>query len=153
MLKKLAYILATGLGSGYIPRIPGTAASFTALLTFYLVPLKDSTWLAGIVILYALGLWSSSVIEKEQGTKDPPQVVIDEWAGQLLALLYLPRIPIILLAGFIIFRIMDILKPFPAGNVQRIKGGLGIMTDDIIAALYANLIIRVILLIFPPGLS
>jgi phosphatidylglycerophosphatase A len=147
MLKKLAYILGTGLGSGYVPWVPGTAGSFCALLIFYLLPLADSYWLIVIAILFAAGIWSSARIEQDRGVQDPPQVVIDEWVGQWLALLFLPRSGLILLLGFLIFRIMDILKPFPARESQAIKGGWGIMIDDVIAAVYTNLTIRLILLL------
>jgi len=147
MLKKLAYILGTGLGSGYVPWAPGTAGSFSALLIFYLIPLADSYWLIFAVILFVAGLWSSTRIERDLGVQDPPQVVIDEWVGQWLALLFLPRSGLILLLGFLIFRIMDILKPFPARNSQVLKGGWGIMIDDVIAAVYTNITIRLIILI------
>ena len=147
MLKKLAYILGTGLGSGYVPWAPGTAGSFSALLIFYLIPLADSYWLIFAVILFVAGLWSSTRIERDLGVQDPPQVVIDEWVGQWLALLFLPRSGLILLLGFWIFRIMDILKPFPARNSQALKGGWGIMIDDVIAAVYTNITIRLIILI------
>ena len=147
MLKKLAYILGTGLGSGYVPWAPGTAGSFSALLIFYLIPLTDSHWLIFAVILFVAGLWSSTRIERDLGVQDPPQVVIDEWVGQWLALLFLPRSGLILLLGFLIFRIMDILKPFPARNSQVLKGGWGIMIDDVIAAVYTNITIRLIILI------
>jgi phosphatidylglycerophosphatase A len=145
MLKKFAYILGTGLGSGYVPFAPGTAGSFAALLIFYLFPLSDGYWLVLCVIFFMLGLWSSSLIEKEQGVKDPAQVVIDEWVGQWLALLFLPRSILILLADFALFRILDIIKPFPAGKLQNIKGGMGIMIDDIIAAVYVNVIMHILL--------
>ena len=147
MLKKLAYILGTGLGSGYVPWAPGTAGSFSALLIFYLIPLADSYWLIFAVILFVAGLWSSIRISRDLGVQDPPQVVIDEWVGQWLALLFLPRSGLILLLGFWIFRIMDILKPFPARNSQALKGGWGIMIDDVIAAVYTNITIRLIILI------
>jgi phosphatidylglycerophosphatase A len=147
MLKKLAYIIGTGLGSGYVPWAPGTAGSFSALLIFYLIPLADSYWLIFAVILFVAGLWSSTRIERDLGVQDPPQVVIDEWVGQWLALLFLPRSGLILLLGFLIFRIMDILKPFPARNSQVLKGGWGIMIDDVIAAVYTNITIRLIILI------
>ncbi len=147
MLKKLAYILGTGLGSGYLPWAPGTAGSLSALIIFYLIPLADSYWLIFTAILFVAGLWSSTRIERDLGVQDPPQVVIDEWVGQWLALLFLPRSGLILLLGFLIFRIMDILKPFPARNSQALKGGWGIMIDDVIAALYTNITIRLIILI------
>ena len=147
MLRKTAYIFGTVLGAGYVPWAPGTAGSFCALLVFYLIPLADVYWMVLTAILFGAGLWSSAWIEKDLGIKDPPQVVIDEWVGQWAALLFLPRSGLILLLGFLIFRIMDILKPFPARNSQVLKGGWGIMIDDVIAAVYTNITIRLIILI------
>ncbi len=144
--------MGTGLGSGYAPWAPGTAGSFTALIIFYLLPLTNYYWLIFIIILFAIGLWSSALIEQDQGLKDPSQVVIDEWVGQWLALLFLPRTIFIMLMGFLIFRIMDIIKPFPARSSQLIKGGWGIMIDDVIAAVYTNMSIQLILLIYYRGL-
>jgi len=142
-MKKVAYIFGTGLGSGYVPVAPGTAGSLAALLIYYMIPLPDSCWLLITAIFFLLGLWSSSVIEKELG-KDPSRVVIDEWVGQWLTLLFLPRSTLTMLTGFFLFRVLDIIKPFPAQKSQQLKGGLGIMIDDVIVALYGNIVLQII---------
>jgi phosphatidylglycerophosphatase A len=143
--RKIAYVLGTGLGSGYVPYAPGTAGSAAAWLVFYLLPLNDYVYLVLCILVFTAGLWSSALVEKEEGIKDPAKVVIDEWVGQWLALLFLPRIPLIMFVDFVLFRIMDISKPYPAGKSQNIRGGLGIMLDDVIAAVYSNIIMHLVL--------
>jgi len=151
MLKKFAYIIGTGLGSGYVPGLPGTAGSLLALLIYYLFPLSDFSLLLLVVITFFAGIWSSGLIERDRGIKDPQQVTIDEWAGQWAALLFLPRSVMIMIAAFLIFRITDIFKPFPVRNSQAIKGGWGIMIDDLLAAAYTQAVLRLILLIYSGG--
>lgn len=143
-LKKIAYIIATGFGSGYSPLIPGTAGSFIALMIFILVPLNNVSWLIICLIVFFTGVWAAQIVEKEHG-KDPGLVVIDEFVGQWISLLFLPRIFLVFIAAFIIFRILDILKPFPANDSQKLAHGWGIMIDDVIAGIYTNLIIQLLL--------
>ena len=136
----LSYILATGVGSGYAPIAPGTAGSLLALILYILFPLTPWWWL-GITILTAIiGIMTGTYVEG-QTKKDPGIVVIDEMAGQWLSLLFLPRTIPVFIAGFLLFRILDIVKPFPANSSQNLKGGLGIMLDDIIAGIYTNFLI------------
>jgi len=144
-LKKLKYILATGFGTGYSPYASGTIGSLAALLLFILIPLDDYLWLAISVIMFIIGIWVSETVEKDKG-KDPGIVVIDEFVGQWIALLFLPRTIWIFLAGFIVFRILDIIKPFPAADLEELEGGVGIMLDDVIAAIYTNMAIHLTLI-------
>lgn len=140
--KKLKYLIATGFGSGYSPYIPGTVGSFVALIIFILIPVGHYIWLGICIVSFILGLWASSVVEKDQG-KDPRIVVIDEFVGQWVALLFLPRIMWVFIAGFILFRILDIIKPFPAADMEDYEGAPGIMLDDIIAGIYTNMAIQI----------
>jgi phosphatidylglycerophosphatase A len=136
----LSYILATGFGSGYAPIAPGTAGSLLALILYILFPLTPWWWL-GITLLTAIiGIPTGTYVEG-QTKKDPGIVVIDEMAGQWLSLLFLPRTIPVFIAGFLLFRILDIVKPFPANSSQNLKGGLGIMLDDLIAGIYTNILI------------
>lgn len=143
MLLKIKYILATGFGSGYLPVVPGTAGSLLAWLFFVLIPLPDWQWLLVTAGTIVLGLWVSPAIEAAKG-KDPGLVVIDEFAGQWLSLLFLPRNGWILIGGFLLFRLFDILKPFPAAQCEKIAGGAGIMLDDLVAAVYVNILLQII---------
>ncbi len=140
----IIFALASGFGSGYLPLLPGTAGSFCALIIFLLLPLGDQIWLVIIAITFLAGIRIGDIVEKEYG-KDPGFVVIDEFAGQWLTFLFLPLDFSLLVAGFILFRIFDIIKPFPANHAQKINGGLGIMLDDIIAAVYAQVVLRIII--------
>ena len=147
-LKKFKYIIATGFGVGYFPLIPGSAGSLFALLLFVFIPLNAYIWLIISIFMFFIGIWTSGVVEKDKGN-DPGIVVIDEYVGQWISLLFLPRILWIFVAGFIIFRILDIIKPFPAADLEEIEGGSGIMLDDIIAGIYTNIALHLILLFIP----
>ena len=144
-VKKLKYIFATGFGIGYAPYIPGTIGSLVALLLFIFIPFQDYIWLAIIIIMFFIGIWVSGTVEKDKG-KDPGIVVIDEFVGQWIALLFLPRILWIFIAGFFVFRILDIIKPFPAADLEELDGGIGIMLDDIIVAIYTNVALQLTLI-------
>ena len=144
-LKKLKYIFATGFGIGYTPYIPGTIGSLVALLLFIFIPLQDYIWLAISIIMFFIGIWVSGTVEKDKG-KDPGIVVIDEFVGQWIALLFLPRILWIFIASFFVFRILDIIKPFPAADLEELDGGIGIMLDDIIVAIYTNMALQLTLI-------
>ncbi len=143
--EKISYLIATGFGSGYFPRIPGTAGSLLALFIYVLLPFNNVVWLAICASFFFIGVYTSGVVEQQQG-KDPGLVVIDEFVGQWIALLFLPRIVPVFVAGFIIFRFLDIIKPFPANDAQNIARGWGIMIDDIIAGIYTNAALQVALI-------
>ena len=141
MLKHFfSYILATGLGSGYAPFAPGTAGSLLALCLYFLFPLTIWWWLIIIIITILLGILTGTYVEKHS-VKDPGIVVIDEIAGQWISLLFLPRTGPVFIIAFLLFRVLDIVKPFPADRSQNLNGGLGIMLDDIIAGIYTNILI------------
>jgi phosphatidylglycerophosphatase A len=95
------------------------------------------------LLFLVIGFWAGSIVEKEQG-KDPGIIVIDEMVGQWCALLFLPFTIPIFIASFFLFRAFDIIKPFPARKSEDLKGGAGIMIDDIIAGIYANIILQII---------
>ncbi len=138
-----AVFLATGFGAGLLRPAPGTWGSLLALgLAWGIVHLWGPLALAtGAALAFAVGVWASSVcIEKYEG-EDPKQVVIDEIAGQWLVLLFVPMDLIHYGVGFVMFRAFDIFKPWPVSWADRtIKGGLGVMVDDILAAVYAIIV-------------
>ncbi len=139
----IAIWIATGLGSGYSPIAPGTAGSVVGVLLAVAVHKFQFQWpvvplavLAGLLL--AIGVWSAAIAEKFFGRVDPGQVVIDEVAGQVITLLFAPKFTWPwLLAGFLLFRIFDIIKPFPARQAEQLHGGWGIMMDDVIAGFYS----------------
>jgi len=144
--------VACGIGSvgglGYAPFAPGTVTSFAALLPFAVIPgFASSPFLfAGILLLFIPGLWAASVMEEIYG-EDPSQVTVDELLGQWISLALLPQEPLVLLLGFALFRFFDIVKPEPVDSAQRLPGGWGVMVDDILAGVYANLSARLILFV------
>ena len=142
MMKRFfIYTIGTGLGSGYTPKAPGTAGSLLALLIFFIFPLNSIYWFILSILFFFVGVWSGSEIEKDKG-EDPGLVVIDEMVGQWLAIIFLPYSWITLLIGFILFRIFDIFKPYPINRSQKLKAGWGIMIDDVLAGVYANIVLQ-----------
>ena len=146
----LARVLATAFGSGYAPIAPGTAGSAVGLLLFWpLAPLAWPWQLAACVLVFFVGVAAGGRVARNLGVEDPGLVVIDEVAGQWITLTALPFTPAVALAGFLLFRLMDVVKPWPARDLERLPGGWGIMADDAAAGLYAQLVLRVGLLVWP----
>jgi len=129
---------------GYFPLIPGTAGSVAAVFLFFLIKNNPLTYLAALLTLLILGFLVSGAAEKIMRKTDPPCVVIDEVCGMLIGLLFLPYDIRLVIIAFLIFRILDTLKPYPISSFEKLKGGWGIMSDDIIAGLYTNLILQAV---------
>lgn len=133
-------MIATGLGIGLLPAAPGTWASLAALPLGWLVAVTSgaASLLIAAAIAFGLGWWASTRVAEASGLFDPGFVVIDEIAAQLLVLAAAPLDWRFYLAAFLLFRLFDIWKPFPVNWLDRtVKGGFGIMLDDVAAALYA----------------
>lgn len=137
--------LATVVGVGYVPIAPGTCGSAVGLLLWMMLPVSTSVQATAIVALFAIGSWSGGAAERHFGTRDPAPVVIDEVMGMLITLFLNPVGWVGAIGGFLLFRIADVIKPFPANRLERLHGGLGVMADDAMAAIYANLALRAIL--------
>ncbi len=144
-MRILHYLIATFFGSGYFPKAPGTAGSLAAVVLFWFFPPPLLSQIALLAALFFVGVWSASYVEKAEG-KDPGKVVIDEVVGQGVALLLVPHQIFYYGIAFILFRIFDIWKPVPVKQLERLPGGWGIMADDVMAGIYANVIIQFILL-------
>lgn len=134
--------VATALGVGYVPFAPGTFGSAVGLLLWFVLPSSPIAQAAAIVVVCVVGSWSGSVAERYFGRVDPGHVVVDEVAGMLVTLFLVPVGWIGAIAGFLLFRISDIIKPYPANRLERLPGGIGIMADDVMAGVYANLVLR-----------
>jgi phosphatidylglycerophosphatase A len=135
-----AVLLATWFGAGLLPMMPGTWGSLIALpCAWLLVAVWGKLALAfAVLLMFGLGCWAASTAARASGRDDPGFIVVDEVAAQFLTLLAAPLDWRAYLAGFVLFRIFDVLKPPPIRQVERsVPGGLGIMLDDIVAALYA----------------
>ncbi len=139
--------LATGFYIGNIPLAPGTFGTILGLpLCFLLGLLKLPLALVCTMLFILIAIWISHIAEKRLKKKDPGCIVIDEIAGMAVTLIGLPFNLTIGLSGFIIFRILDISKPFPIRALEKhLPGGLGVVADDVIAGIMANLILRVII--------
>ena len=135
--------VATVGGIGYIPKLPGTAASLVGLWISWLLRFNPAAQIAGCLIATGLGFWSAGPTARALGQKDPSVVVIDEVAGMMLTLLLLPAKAWVYLAGFILFRLFDIWKPGPIRRMERLPGSVGIMFDDLAAGILANLLLRI----------
>jgi len=142
--QQIAYLVATFGNVGRIPVVPGTFGTLAALPLAYALALAGNPLLFGIVLslVVILGIWSAGVVEEGEGTTDPSLVVVDEAAGFLVTVAFLPPAPLTYLAAFVLFRILDITKPPPARRAEKFRGGLGIMADDLIVGIYGNLILR-----------
>ncbi len=150
-MNRLALVLATAGYSGYFPFAPGTVGSVVGVGVYLALAAFGAPWAvpAAIVILFAAGVWAAGRAEAHFRTTDPGPVVIDEVAGMLVSLAWADVGLAGLAAGFVLFRIFDIIKPYPAGRLERLPGGLGIMADDLMAGVYANLALRLLILVTP----
>ena len=128
---------------GHLPIAPGTWGSLAALLIWYVIigHISSITLIALIVIIFVLGVYTSSIVEVNLAKKDPSIIVIDEWVGQWIALLFLPKSLLWGLVAFGLFRIFDIWKLYPIKNLDKMAGGWGIMLDDVLAGIYALVVI------------
>jgi phosphatidylglycerophosphatase A len=136
-VNRVALLIATVAGVGYAPVAPGTVASALTVVLLGLVAPPPGPRLLFVVVVIVVGTWAAHDAERSLGGKDPGAIVIDEVAGMALSVLTLPLTPLVLLAGFLLFRVFDIVKPYPANALQRLRGGVGVMLDDLVAGLYA----------------
>lgn len=143
-MRAFHYLFSTFLGTGYFPKAPGTAGSFAGLIVFWFFPAHFELQISLLIILFSIGVWSATYVELQEGA-DPGKVVIDEVVGQGIAILFIPKTIWLYLLAFISFRTFDILKPFPIKHIERLPAGWGIMSDDVMAGIYANIMLQVIL--------
>ena len=120
---------------------PGTVGSALTVLILYVVPFSRAGLVVFLVAVTLAGTWAAHRAERAIGAKDPGVIVIDEVAGMTLTVVPFALTPAVLAVGFVLFRIFDVTKPFPARSSQHAAGGIGIMVDDLIAGLYALIVI------------
>ena len=149
-MNRVALLLATAGYVGFFPIAPGTAGSAAGLVVYAAIRASHNPALeiAALVAILAVGIWSAGVVERTLG-KDPGPVVIDEVLGMLVTLAFLNAGIAGVLVGFFVFRVFDVLKPFPAGRLEHLHGGSGIMLDDVMAGIYANLVLRLLIFVAP----
>jgi phosphatidylglycerophosphatase A len=151
---RLAVFIATVGYCGYFPVAPGTVGSAAGLVFYLLVWWAQSPFFeaALILVLFVTGVWAGTTSERYFGGIDPGPIVVDEVVGMLITLAFIPVGMMGALIGFLLFRLFDILKPFPAGRFEKLHGGLGVMADDAMAAIYANIALRLVLWVRPEWL-
>jgi len=133
---------------GHSPIMPGTLGSFAGLIIYFSVKDKIPIYAFSLIFLFMLGILFSAEAERIYKRKDAQMIVIDEACGMMLALFLVPYKLWVMILGFILFRTFDILKPPPAKAIEKFSGAFGVMFDDIIAAIYTNLILQIITRIF-----
>lgn len=143
-----ACFMALGAGAGLAPRAPGTFGTLVGIPLLFLMPQHIGLNLLVIAVLFAVGVWCCDVCAKELGVHDHPGIVWDEVVGYLLVMVAVPRTLLFVVLGFILFRFFDILKPWPIKVVdQNVHGGFGIMVDDVVAAVFAAIVLQIIVLV------
>lgn len=142
-------LIGSGFYTGYVPFAPGTFGSIAALAV-YLIPGFENPWIIipAILIVSLIGIPIASKFEKVYDKQDPRYCTIDEVAGMWISLILVPKRVLPVLFAFIVWRLMDIVKPYPARKLEELPGGLGVMMDDIAAAIYSLIFVHVFLLIF-----
>jgi phosphatidylglycerophosphatase A len=150
-MKRFIILFATGFGVGYSPIAPGTLGTLIAIPVYYFLsenpsPLYEIT----LIGFFFLSVWISENTEIFFRKKDDRRIVIDEMMGFLITMLWVPKTTRFIVIGFFLFRLFDILKPFPIRRLEkRLKGGYGVVLDDVMAGVYANIILHLVGGIYP----
>jgi phosphatidylglycerophosphatase A len=153
-MSRVAVFIATFGYVGFFPIAPGTAGSLAALALFAAVrwvgvPAFELAVIAGVL---GVGIWSASGTERALRLKDPGPIVIDEVLGMLITLALLPVSLTAVIFGFLLFRLFDVVKPYPAARLEHLHGGSGVMLDDAVAGIYAHLALRASMWLVPSWL-
>ena len=150
IVRALVIVVATACGAGYAPFASGTVGSLVALpLVPWLARVRDASWPAAVGVFVAIALlaiWSAGRAEVIFGGKDHARIVIDEVAGMGVGALFVPATWLAAVLLFVTFRVFDVVKPYPAGAIdRRAHGGFGVVGDDLVAGAYAGIVTRVLL--------
>jgi len=145
-MNALARFVATGAYTGYAPFAPGTFGTLPAVALApalaALLPSRPVVYVAVVLAAIAIAVWAADRVAHVDGIKDPQIVVVDEIVGYFIAMAFLPATITTLLAAFVLFRLFDIVKPPPARQAEALPGGIGVVADDLVAGLFANLVLR-----------
>jgi phosphatidylglycerophosphatase A len=154
-LRRLGVFIATCAHVGYAPVAPGTFGSAVGLVVYYLLRRQASAAveLAAIGLILVVGLWSATEAEHHFGGIDPGPVVIDEVIGMLITLALHPVNVVGAIIGFFIFRVLDVVKPWPARRLELLPGGFGVVLDDVMAGIYGNLLMWGLVRLLPSWLT
>jgi phosphatidylglycerophosphatase A len=155
MINRFILMLATGFGVGYSPIAPGTLGTLVAIPIYYfLSAIPSPVYEVTLIAFFFLSVWISEYAEISFGKKDDRRIVIDEVMGFFIAVLWLPKTTRFMIIGFFLFRFFDILKPFPIRRLEKgLRRGYGVVLDDVLAGVYANIVLHLILLALPSPLG
>ena len=145
MKKGIARLIATFFYVGYFPYAPGTLGTLAAIPLYYIVSgLPYYLYILFVVLFIVISVWASGIAEGIYGEKDPGYIVADEVSGYLVTMTLVPLTLTNVVIGFFLFRLFDIVKPPPSRQSERLKGGLGVVMDDVVAGVYANILLQII---------
>jgi phosphatidylglycerophosphatase A len=151
----LPVIISTLFGTGYFPKAPGTAGTLIAALVYLLLPVKlfgslenNVIFFTCVLILSLISVLFISKAEKKLG-HDNNKIVLDEFLGYFIAVVFLPKTVLIAFFAFMLFRFFDIFKPEPVNILQKLHAGWGVMADDLMAGVYTNISLQILIRIFP----
>ena len=145
MINRFVLLLATGFGVGYSPIAPGTLGTLLAIPVYYFLSnISSPIYEITLIGFFFLSVWISENAEIFFGKKDDQRIVIDEMMGFFLTMLWVPKTVLFIILGFFIFRFFDIFKPPPIRRLERVRGGFGVVLDDVLAGVYANIILQII---------
>jgi phosphatidylglycerophosphatase A len=143
--RAVVIFIAQGAYAGRFPIAPGTAGTLVGVLLYLLMKgLSPGIYAVSCLLLFVVGTWAAGRAEELLGRKDHSSIVIDEIAGYMVSMFLVPPAWGFLIAGFLLFRFFDIVKPYPLNRLQDIRGGLGVMLDDIGAGIYTNVVLQLV---------
>ena len=146
-MKTLVRLISTFFYAGYVPKISGTAGSVCGLLLFLLVNYSLPVTVITLLVLTAAALLVIREAEEIFGQKDSRRIVIDEVIGMMIALLFIPMKPVFIVLAFVLFRVFDITKPFPIRRIEKMESPWGVVLDDVLAGIYANLSVQLVIML------
>ncbi|MFA5389089.1 MAG: phosphatidylglycerophosphatase A [Candidatus Omnitrophota bacterium] len=144
MKERLCKMIASVFYIGYLPVAPGTLGSMAGLILYYFIYRNTMLMTAITAAVIILGFMTAGKVEKMFEEKDPGEIVIDELGGMLITMYRIPFSMGYVVTGFLLFRFFDIVKPRPIKNLERLKGSVGIMSDDLVAGAYANIALQIV---------
>ena len=137
---RLILLLASGLGVGFSPFAPGTTGTLVAIpIALLLSPIRSPVYEVTILTFFFFSSWIAERAQNHWQKRDDQRIVIDEIMGYFLTMLWIPKSLLFISVGFLLFRLLDIVKPFPCRQLEKVRGGFGVVLDDVFAGIYANI--------------
>ncbi len=142
---RLILLLASGLGAGFSPFAPGTAGTLVAIpIELLLSPIRSPVYELTLLTFFFFSSWIAERAQNHWQKRDDQRIVIDEIMGYFLTMLWIPKTLLFISVGFLLFRLLDIVKPFPCRQLEKVRGGFGVVLDDVFAGIYANIALQIL---------